>query len=293
MNYRHAFHAGNFADVLKHAVLARVIAHLKRKEAPFRVIDTHAGRGLYRLDQAAATRTGEWEQGIGRIIGPNAAPLPAPINALLEPYLAVIATENIGDRLQSYPGSPVIARRMLRPADRLIVNELHPDDHAALAALFARDRQTKVLHLDGWTALKSLLPPKERRGVVLVDPPFEQPGELIRLTEGLREAVKRFAGGTYVLWYPIKNVKVIARFHRALVELGNARLLKAELTIRPSRNPEILSGSGLVILNPTFQLDAELAELLPVLARRLAQADGAGYALDWLAGERDRTRHDP
>jgi len=288
MNYRHAFHAGNFADVLKHTVLARVITHLKRKDSPFRVIDTHAGRGVYRLDQGAATRTREWEAGIARIAGPTAAPLPPNVAALLGPYLGAIAAQNIANRLQAYPGSPVIARHLMRPGDRLIANELHPDDNAALAAHFARDKQTKIMRLDGWTALKSLLPPRERRGVVLVDPPFEEPGELIRLTEGLDAAARRFSSGTYLLWYPIKDMKVIQRFHRALVGLGVERLLKAELTIHPPRNPDLLSGTGLVILNPTYGLEAELRQLLPFFARRLAEADGAAHDLDWLVGERRR-----
>lgn len=287
MNYRHAFHAGNFADVLKHAVLALIIHHLKRKEAPFRVIDTHAGRGLYRLDGGPAERTGEWRDGIGRIIGTAAEPLPAAVGDVLAPYVEAIRSENIGDRLTSYPGSPRIARTLMRRSDRLIVNELHPEDHAALDKLFARDTQTKVMHLDGWTALKALLPPKERRGVVLVDPPFEQPGELARLSEGLGEALSRFATGTYLLWYPVKDLKPIARFHRAVTELGAAKVLDAALFVRPPRNPHVLTGTGLVICNPTYGLHQALEVLLPFLADRLAQAEGGGYALDWLAGGDD------
>src|SRR3990170_5575144 len=163
MNYRHAYHAGNFADVLKHAVLALVIEHLKRKPAPFRVIDTHAGVGLYDLSGAEAATTGEWRDGIGRLFG---AALAKPVAELLAPYFSVVRQENPSGRLERYPGSPLIARRLLRRGDRLIANELHPEDGDSLRRLFAGDPQTKVLALDGWVALKALLPPKERRGVV-------------------------------------------------------------------------------------------------------------------------------
>lgn len=282
MNYRHAFHAGNFADVMKHAVLALVIAHLKHKDTPFRVIDTHAGVGRYELTSGPAERTGEWRNGIGRLLGPNAQALPAAIEPLLAPYLDSVRNFNRPGGLTVYPGSPMIARTMLRAGDILAVNELHPDDGRRLAALFRGDRQVKVSALDGWIALKALLPPKERRGVVLIDPPFEQPGELIRLTEGLAEAVRRFATGIYLLWYPIKDEKPIQRFHRALAELALPKLLVAELLIRPARNPEVLSGSGLAMLNPPYQLETMLETLLPYLASVLAESKGAGHRLKWL-----------
>jgi 23S rRNA (adenine2030-N6)-methyltransferase len=286
MNYRHAYHAGNFADVLKHAVLALVIEHLKQKAAPFRVIDTHAGAGLYALDGGPAAKTGEWRQGIARIFGPDATPLPAPVARHVSPYLGAVATENAPGRLTRYPGSSRIARALLRPGDRLVVNELHPEDGAELARLFARDRQTKVLRLDGWAALKALLPPKERRGAVLIDPPYEAPGELQRLAPGLRSAVDRFATGIYLLWYPIKDAKPIAAMHRALVADGHHKLLCVELMIRAARNPDVLNGSGLLVLNPPHRLEAALAELLPFLVERLAAGRGAGHRLAWLAGER-------
>ena len=284
MNYRHAYHAGNFGDVLKHATLALIIEHLKRKPAPFRVIDTHAGIGLYDLGQGPAEKTGEWRQGIARIFGPDAAPLPEDITALLHPYLSAIAAENAGGQLSRYPGSPRLACTLLRPQDRLVVNELHPEDHSLLKELFARDRQTKVLQLDGWTALKSLLPPKERRGIILVDPPFEQPGELERMAQGLREAAARFPTGTYLLWYPIKDRKAITAFHGAVAGLGLPKLLVAELMLRTLRDPARLNGAGLVILNPTYRLDESLGTLLPFLTARLGDDISASHRLTWLAG---------
>lgn len=286
MNYRHVYHAGNFADVLKHAVLALVIAHLKRKDAPFRVIDTHAGTGVYDLASEEAQKTGEWQDGIGRILAETP---PAGIAALLEPYLDVVRAENGGGPLVRYPGSPLIARRLMRPGDRLVANEAHPEDAARLAALFAKDRAVKVLALDGWSALKALLPPKERRGVVLIDPPFEEPGEFRRLCEGLAAAHRRFATGTVILWYPIKDERLVRAFQRDAAALGIPKLLSAELLVRAPLSAGELAGSGLLILNPPFTLEAALAALLPYLAARLARGKGAGSRLAWLAGERVTT----
>jgi 23S rRNA (adenine2030-N6)-methyltransferase len=286
MNYRHVYHAGNFADVLKHVILCLVIERLKSKDAPFRIIDTHAGVGFYALNHGPAERTGEWRQGIGRIFGNDAAPLPGEVADVLAPYLDLIAAENVAagpDRITRYPGSPLIARRLMRRGDRLVANELHPDDRARLAELFARDPQVKVLGLDGWTALKSLLPPKERRGIVLVDPPFEEPGELVRMTEGLGEAISRFETGTFLLWYPIKDPNLVARFHRGIAAVCDRDCLVAELLLRTPRHPEKFNGCGLVIVNPPWQLEAQLAAVLPVLATRLGQGEGAGFRLEALA----------
>ncbi|WP_072396999.1 23S rRNA (adenine(2030)-N(6))-methyltransferase RlmJ [Hyphomicrobium sp. CS1GBMeth3] len=286
MNYRHIYHAGNFADVLKHAVLALIIAHLKRKEAPFRIIDTHAGIGHYDLGSDEAQKTGEWQDGIGRILADSPPP---DIAAILAPYLGVVRAENGPGPLKRYPGSPLIARRLMRPADRLVVNEAHPEDGARLAALFAKDRAVKVLALDGWTALKSLLPPKERRGLVLIDPPFEEPGEFSRLVEGLAAAHRRFATGTVIIWYPIKDEHAVRAFARDAAGLGIPKLLSAELLVRAPLSAGGLAGSGLLILNPPFTLEAQLAALLPYLAVSLGHGRGAGSRLSWLAGERVTT----
>jgi 23S rRNA (adenine2030-N6)-methyltransferase len=277
MNYRHAYHAGNFADVLKHLVLTLVIEHLKQKSAPFRVIDTHAGVGLYDLTGVKAAKTGEWQGGIAKLL---AVPLPDEVASVLAPYLATVAAENPGGGLTSYPGSPRIARHLLRPGDVLVANELHPEDHADLARLFARDRQTKVLHLDGWTALKSLLPPKERRAVVLVDPPFEEAGELDRLVTGLKDAQRRFAAGTILLWYPIKGLGPIDRFYSTLSSLALEKVLVTELFIRAPVDPNSLNGCGLIIFNPPFTLAERLSAALPELTRRMAVADGAFHVVD-------------
>lgn len=285
MNYRHIYHAGNFADVLKHAVLALVIEHLKRKDAPFRIIDTHAGTGLYDLAGDEAQRTGEWRHGIGRLL---AAEPPAGVAALLAPYLDVVRAESGGGPLR-YPGSPLIARRLMRAGDRLVVNEAHPEDAARLAALFARDRAVKVLALDGWTALRALLPPKERRGLVLIDPPFEAPGEFGRLLDALVAVRRRFATGTVMLWYPIKDEKQVGAFARDAAALAIPKLLAAELFVSAPESGGGLSGTGLLILNPPFTLEASLAILLPYFVATLARGEGAESRLAWLAGERVTT----
>jgi 23S rRNA (adenine2030-N6)-methyltransferase len=273
MNYRHAYHAGNFADVLKHAVLARVIEHLKLKPAPFRIIDTHAGIGIYDLASAQAQKTGEWRDGIARLF--DGRDLPGEAAALLAPYLDVVRGCNPAGRLERYPGSPLIARRLMRAGDQLVLNELHPDDGSALDRLMRREPDTKVLRLDAWMALKSLLPPKERRGAILIDPPFEEPGELERLIQGLGAAARRFATGTYMVWYPIKDAIQVRRFERAVAGLGLPKLLGIELLVRNPAHAERLNGCGLIVLNPPFRLRSELDVLLPFLADSLAQGPDA------------------
>ena len=213
MNYRHAYHAGNFADVVKHVVLSRIIEYLKRKDAPFRVIDTHAGIGLYDLSSDEAGKTGEWLDGIGRIAGKAFS---AEVTALLAPYLDAAGLSDAGGAIESYPGSPLIARRLFRKQDRLFAIELHPEDAAELRQLFAGDIQTRVLELDGWLALGAQLPPKERRGLVLVDPPFEESGEFDRMADALTRAYHRWPGGIYALWYPIKSMDEVAAFRERL-----------------------------------------------------------------------------
>lgn len=280
MNYRHAYHAGNFADVLKHLVLALVIDYMKRKEAPFRVIDTHAGCGRYALGSIQAAKTGEWRGGIGRLLGPDARPLPSDVARVMEPYLDAVRSENPTLQLEVYPGSPLIARRLMRPQDVLVANELHPEDGTELKSALGRDQRVKLLAIDGWFALKSLLPPKERRGVVLIDPPFEEEGELTRLAEGLAEALRRFESGVYLAWYPIKDLKPVAAFHGALSAIAGPELMRVELMIRGGNSADRLNGCGLIVANPPYTLRNDLAAALPELAHRLAEGSGARHRLD-------------
>ncbi len=282
MNYRHAFHAGNFADVVKHLILTRIVEYLKRKPAAFRVIDTHAGIGRYDLDADAAQRSPEWREGIGRLFGRG---LPPPAAGLAQPYLDVVRGENPDGRLRAYPGSPLLVRRLLRPQDRLSALELHPDDAGTLAALFAGDVQTRVIHLDGWLALNAHVPPKERRGLVLVDPPFEAAGEFTRLVDGLGKAHRKFATGIYALWYPLKEPAAVGAFVAALAASGIPRVLRAEVCIRPPATPPRLHGTGMIVVNPPHALASELEILLPALAALLGEGGSGHHRLEWIRGE--------
>jgi 23S rRNA (adenine2030-N6)-methyltransferase len=282
MNYRHAFHAGGFVDVTKHLILARLVEYLKLKPAAFRVIDTHAGIGRYDLTGDEARRSPEWIDGIKRLIDRE---LPPDAAALAAPYLDIVRKENPGGGLGTYPGSPWLVRQLLRPQDRLFVLELHPEDAATLSKLFAGDVQTRVIALDGWLALGSQLPPKEKRGLILVDPPFEEEGEFERLVAGLKRAHKRFPNGIYALWYPLKDPDERDAFIAALAATGIPKMLCAELTVRAPAEPPRLFGTGMIIVNPPFTLEAELRVLLPALAEILAEAGQGGVRLDWISGE--------
>ena len=287
MNYRHAFHAGNFADVVKHVTLARALAHLKEKPAAFRVIDTHAGAGLYDLAGPQAARSGEWKSGIGRLLD---APLEAALRALIAPYLDAVAAFNPGGRLAAYPGSPALIRAWLRPQDRLVACELEPGAAGALAGAMRGDARVKVVAIDGYTALNAYVPPKERRGLVLIDPPFEAPDEFARLTGALAGAHRKWPTGVYLVWYPLKDARATARFARALSGLAIPRILRAELTIgevaaSPRATPR-LAGTGLIVVNPPWRLEEELRRLLPVLATVLGEGGRGTFRLDRIADEK-------
>ena len=276
MNYRHAYHAGSFADVLKHAVLALIVDYLTRKPAPFRVIDTHGGIGRYDLAAEPALKTGEAAQGIQRLLAG-----PPPPEAL-KPYLSAVRALNPGDGpVRWYPGSPRIVRHLLRPHDRQSVVELHPEDARALAAEFARDRQVTVHHGDAYAALKAMLPPPERRGLVLIDPPFEKRDEFATVIKALRAALKRWPTGVYGIWYPIKAHAPVRAFQAELAGLGPPPTLAADFLIRPDDDASRLNGCGLVLINPPWILDRALAALMPDLLVRLGYPDGS-TALTWL-----------
>src|SRR5215475_3297117 len=282
MNHRHAFHAGNFADVVKHSVLVRILVHLREKPAPFRVIDTHAGAGSYDLAGEEARRGGEWREGIDRLVR---APIAARARALIAPYLDAVAACNGAGRLTAYPGSPALARAFLRAQDRLIACELEPNAAAALARNLGGDRRSKAVAIDGWTALNAYVPPKERRGLVLVDPPFEDEGDFARLVRGLEAAHRKWAGGSYLLWYPIKGRREPEALARRLQRSGIAKVLRAELCVDATPEEGPLGGCGLIIVNPPWTLETELAALLPALATIL-KTGTPSHRIDWLAHER-------
>jgi 23S rRNA (adenine2030-N6)-methyltransferase len=262
MNYRHAFHAGNFADVVKHALLSRVVAHLRKKDAAFRVIDTHAGTGLTDLQGDEARRGGEWQGGIGRVWQ---HPFEPRVASLLEPYLSAVASCNPGGALECYPGSPLMIRQWLRPQDRLIACEFEAGAARILSRNPHGDARIKAITIDGWTALNAYIPPKEKRGLVLIDPPYEQDDELQHAAEAVGAAHRKWPGGTILLWYPIKDRREIARFSKSLTAFRLAKPLQIEL----SRNAETgtrLRGSGLMVINAPWTLQGEAQILLPALA---------------------------
>ncbi|EJW10605.1 Protein involved in catabolism of external DNA [Rhodovulum sp. PH10] len=283
MNYRHAFHAGNFADVLKHAVLARVLMHLAEKPAAFRVLDTHAGAGLYDLAGPEASRTGEWRDGIGRVLAVK--DMPQTIAALLAPYLDALAACGGGGSQNGipsrYPGSPLIAARLMRPQDRLVACELEPGAAGALARALGRDARAKRIAIDGWLALKAYLPPKERRGLVLIDPPFEKPDEFARLSKAVAGAVRKWPSGVYMIWHPVKNRRESEAFLQTLADACIPKVMRLEISV--GGEADGLTTSGLVLINPPWRLADELTPLLDWLVPLLARGPGAAARLDWIA----------
>jgi 23S rRNA (adenine2030-N6)-methyltransferase len=273
VNYRHAFHAGNFADVMKHILLTLILVHLRRKETPFRVIDTHAGIGFYDLGGDEALRTGEAQDGIGRLDEPFAPE----VEALIAPYREVLAAVRARRGETIYPGSPAIIRELLRPSDRAILIEKHPDDGALLGERFNTVQTTKVLRQDGWGAVSGLIPPKERRGLILIDPPYEEVGELTRSVERLRRIVTKWPTGIVALWYPIKDTRETNSFASALGKTLSAEMLRLELMVDDPRVPARLNGSGLLVVNPPYQLREQAEQILPALAERLARTTYGAY----------------
>lgn len=281
MNYRHGFHAGNFADVFKHALLARLLIYLTRKGTPFRVIDTHAGEGAYDLSAEEAERTGEWCGGVGRLADLSEAS--AEVRALLEPYLNCLGAIDEEGRPSLYPGSPTIAQKMMRPQDRAIFCELRPDAFAALWRRFARDERVKTIHIDGYVGLGAYVPPKERRGLVLIDPPFEREDEFDAAFGAFAKAYAKWNSGVYALWHPSKSDSDVRKLYNRLKASGIRRILALSLSI--GGKEEGLQSCGMVIVNPPFVFEQEAKTILAYLAERLAQGEGAGYQAAWLAGE--------
>jgi len=275
MNYRHGYHAGNFADVFKHAVLARILVQLNAKDAAYRVIDTHAGAGSYDLGGKRASATAEYLGGIKRLQEnlPHGKAL-----ALLQPYLDAVAKY-----APAYPGSPLIAQELTRAQDALVFCELHPEEHAALVKSVGRDRRARTLALDGWTALKSFLPPKERRGLVLIDPPFEDPGEFRQIADGIEEAMRRFSTGIYLVWYPLKNRHDTDAAIRRIIRAAGKPALRLELEVGAPQSEGGLQANGLLVINPPWKLQEECALLLPALHQALAGKTHGGTRVEALA----------
>jgi 23S rRNA (adenine2030-N6)-methyltransferase len=283
MNYRHGFHAGNFADVLKHAILARILVYLKRKETPFRFIDTHAGAGRYDLAGEAAQRSPEWRDGVARLV--KARP-PAPVAALVAPYLQAIGPCDEEGRPASYPGSPALAQALMRPQDRIALSEANPEERTALIAALGRDGRLSIVGADGYVALNAYVPPKERRGVVLIDPPYEEPHESARVEAALARALNKWPRGVYALWRPIKSAADDAHFRNALAALDAPAMLSLEIdvgAIPPGAHSSTpLRRAGLIVVNPPYGLNDEARVLTSWLAQLLKRAAGAGSVCEWL-----------
>jgi 23S rRNA (adenine2030-N6)-methyltransferase len=282
MNYRHAFHAGGFADVIKHVVLVRILTYLQDKPAAFRVIDTHAGAGLYDLTGDEARRGGEWLTGIARLMQARFSENTAP---LLKPYLDIVRAFNPQRDLQAYPGSPLIARALLRPQDRLTACEVEPKARKRLIDALRRDTQARVVDLDGWVALPAFVPPKERRGLVLIDPPYEQKDEFARLAEGFAEAFAKWPTGIYLLWYPVKSRRATDSLARHVAEVVGAgatpgKCLRLEFSVAPQATEAALISAGVLIVNPPWTLAAELRAILPELEKPLGRGGAGRFRLE-------------
>lgn len=283
MNYRHAYHAGNFADVLKHVVLVMLVEHLRKKSAPFFYLDTHAGRGLYDLSEAQAQRSGEYKGGIGRVLDAPAGTLPPEVAAYAE--LVRRSAGKGHSAITAYPGSPLIVARLRRPTDRLVLLETLPKEAAALRAALGRGKLVSVLESDGYAALKAQLPPRENRGLVLIDPPYESDLEFDRVLAGLELAHERWPTGTFCVWYPLTDRAGPVRFRRDLARSGIRKVLDAQLNVLPADAQVGMAGAGLVIVNPPWLLDERLVELLPRLHRLLSPEGLGGTSVEWLVPE--------
>ncbi len=282
MKYRHACHAGNFADVVKHVVLVAVLARLTQKERPLYYLDTHAGRARY--DLASRDSAAEAARGVLRLAAADTCRLPAPLRR----YLDVIRAFDPGNvaALKIYPGSPCIAAALLRPDDRAAFCDIEPAEAAILSHEFHGDRRFGVHCRDGFEALAALLPPREKRGLVLIDPPYEeQQTDLERVADALAATAQRWPQGVLAAWYPIKLASVIARFHRRLLDADLRRVLAVELCVHPDDSRAGLNGSGMLLVNPPWKVDADLRSALPVLHAILAPDGGGRWRVAWLAGE--------
>lgn len=267
MNYRHAYHAGNFADVIKHLALVAILLHLRKKETPFAVIDSHAGRGLYDLSSQEARKTGEAADGIERLRGVTGP-------EILSRYLALV------DEMPGfYPGSPLLAAKLLRPQDRLVAVEKHPEEAAALKQVLEPYPKARTEEGDGYARLPAFLPPPERRGLVLIDPPFEAEDEFIVLARHVAAAHRRFATGIYLIWFPVKSESAASAFAGEVLAAGAARMLRLDMTVKAAEDN--LDQAALLVLNPPFGFDAGMRENLTLVESRLT-----GRArLEWLAGK--------
>ncbi|WP_057461150.1 23S rRNA (adenine(2030)-N(6))-methyltransferase RlmJ [Pseudovibrio sp. POLY-S9] len=284
MNYRHIYHAGNIGDVLKHIVLANILKYLQKKDGAYRVLDTHAGVGLYDLTSEEAQKTGEWQQGIGKVLE-NLGEAPGPVKEVLAPWLETVETLNPGGGVKFYPGSPEIACMLARKQDRLTLTELHPEDFEELKNNYGGDKKVKVIALDAWLALGSFLPPKERRGVVLIDPAFEVEDEFARVADGVIRGWKRWPTGTFAIWYPVKNFSAVRQLIATLDEAGVRNTVKIELSAGKVSKDAPMKASGMMVINPPWTLTKDMNTALPWLCKTLTQGINPSWNVEQVIPE--------
>lgn len=279
LSYRHSFHAGNHADVLKHTVQSLIIESLKEKDKPFLYLDTHAGAGRYQLSGEHAERTGEYLEGIARIWQRDDIP------EELAAYMSVVGHFNRNQNLRYYPGSPLIARQLLREEDKLQLTELHPSDFPLLRSEFQKDDRTRVSRADGYQQLKAQLPPLSRRGFILMDPPYELKTDYQDVVKGIQEGYKRFATGTYALWYPVVMRQQIKKMLRDLEATGIRRILQIELGVRPDSDQRGMTASGMIVINPPWKLEQQMKNVLPWLLKVLVPSGTGHTTVKWVVPE--------
>lgn len=279
LSYRHSYHAGNHADVLKHVVLSLCIEYLKEKDKPFIYLDTHSGAGRYLLQGEHAEKTGEYLTGINRVWQQAQTP------ALLDPYMKVLRYYNRNEQLKYYPGSPLIAKQLLREEDKLYLTELHTADYQLLRHEFLKDKRAQVSKEDGFHQLKSQLPPLQRRGIILIDPSYELKTDYQQAVKAIVEGYKRFATGTYALWYPVVSRTQTQRMINALVDTGIKKILQIELAVRPDNTQRGMTASGMIVINPPWQLATQMESILPWLHSVLVPEHTGGYIVQQLSGE--------
>ncbi|KQB01636.1 ribosomal RNA large subunit methyltransferase J [Vibrio metoecus] len=278
LSYRHSFHAGNHADVLKHIVQSLILNSLQQKEKPFVYHDTHSGVGRYDLTHEWSEKTGEYKQGIARVWQQDNIP------AELDSYLDAIRQLNQGETLRYYPGSPRVARAHLREQDRMVLTELHPSDYPLLEQEFHRDRQVSIYKEDGFARLKASLPPQERRGLVLIDPPYELAKEYRDVVRAIAQSYKRWATGIYAIWYPVVNRCDIDDMLEGLQGLEIRKILQIELGVAPDTNERGMTASGMIVVNPPWTLESQMQTILPFLKQAIAPATGH-YKVEWVVPE--------
>ena len=278
LSYRHLFHAGSFADVFKHVLLTRLLISLNEKDKPYFFLDTHAGIGRYDLSHPWAQKGREFESGIKKLLERDDIP------AAMKPYIDIVRAENPDVHLRYYPGSPLITRKLIRPIDRMALTELNKTDCAELMNVIAKDRRVNVQLMDGYQALKAHLPPKERRGLVLIDSSFDRSREFARLAEALADAHTRWATGTYAVWYPMMGAGVIRGFEKQIEAAGIRKVLQFELSILPE-DASTMPGSGMIIINPPWKFDTEMRMLLRWVWSVLNVKSAGGVKVNWLVRE--------